>query len=427
MAELVARQPIFTRGEIVYGYELLFRAGLDNLFDGKDAEAASRAVADHLITLGQSLTQGRRAFINCTAEFLLRGFVTLLPPRNTVVEILETVDPVPEVISACRKLKRAGYTIALDDFVAQERLEPFIELADIIKVDFRLAPFSARKNLIQELSPRGVRMLAEKVETRQEFEEALQTGYEYFQGHFFSQPEIVPGRRLSVSKLNALQILLAVSQPNPDLFELEQAITHHLPVCYKLLRYVNSPFLGFRSVVKSVRHALALLGHDEVRRLVSLAVALSIANGKPPELISSALLRARSCELLASRLRQRGLQVDSSTAFLVGMFSIMDALLGQPLAEILDQVALPAEAREALIGGANHVRRIYELVHAYEMGNWTAVSSGLGRLNLDESALPVVYFEALDWVAQILELESSGPVWAHVGEQSLRSTACHHS
>ncbi|HTV55861.1 MAG TPA: HDOD domain-containing protein [Terriglobia bacterium] len=421
MTELVARQPIFTRRETVYGYELLFRSGLANLFDGKDGEAASRAVADQLITVGQSLTHGRKAFINCTAEFLLREFVTLLPPTNTVVEILETVKPDPEVVSACRKLKRAGYTIALDDFVAQDRLEPFIELADIIKVDFMLAPVSVRKDLIQEFAPRGVRMLAEKVETRQEFDEALAAGYEYFQGHFFSRPEIVPGRRLSVSKLSALQILLAVSHPNPDLYELEQAITYHLPVCYKLLRYVNSPFLGFRSEVKSVRHALALLGQAEVRRLVSLAVALSIANGKPPELINSALLRARSCELLASRLRQQGLQVDSSAAFLVGMFSIMDALLGQPLSEILDQVALPSEAREALRGGAGHLRDVYELVDAYDSANWTAVSLGLNRLHLDESAMPVVYFEALDWVAKILEVQSCvGPGWTSANEQANR-------
>jgi c-di-GMP-related signal transduction protein len=412
MTELVARQPIFTRRETVYGYELLFRSGLDNLFDGKDGEAASRAVADHLITLGQSLTQGRTAFINCTAQFLLRGFVTLLPPNKTVVEILETVDPVPEVVSACRKLKQAGYTIALDDFVAREGLEPFIELADIIKVDFLLVPASARKNLIEEFAPRGVRMLAEKVETRHEFEEALQAGYEYFQGHFFRRPEIVPGRRLSVSKLNALQILQAVSQPNPDLVELEQAITHHLPVCYKVLRYVNSPFLGLRSEVKSVRHALALLGQDEVRRLVSLAVALSIGDDKPPELMSTALTRARSCELLAARLHQQHLRVDGSTAFLVGMFSVMDALLGQPLHDILDQVALPAEAREALVGGANHLRDIYELVYAYELGRWRAVSSCLDRLHLDESVMPIVYHEALDWVGKALEIQSCGTTTA---------------
>jgi c-di-GMP-related signal transduction protein len=409
MAELVARQPIFTRRETVYGYELLFRSGLDNLFDGKDGEAASRAVADHLITLGRSLTQGHTAFINCTAQFLLRGYATLLPPSNTVVEILETVDPDPEVVSACRQLKQAGYTMAVDDFVGQEGLEAFIELADIIKVDFLLAPVSARKDLIREFAPRGVRMLAEKVETRPEFEEARDSGYEYFQGHFFSRPEIVPGKRLSVSKLNAVQILHVVSQPNPDLVELERAITHHLPVCYKLLRYVNSPFLGLRSAVKSVRHALTLLGQDEVRRLVSLAVALSIAEDKPPELINTALTRARCCELLSSRLRQCDVRIDASNAFLVGMFSLMDALLGQPLREILDQVALPIEAREALMGGANCLRDVYELVEAYELGRWSTVSASLERLNMDEADMPIVYHEALDWVAKALEIQNGAP------------------
>jgi c-di-GMP-related signal transduction protein len=408
MTELVARQPIFTRSETLYGYELLFRSGLDNLFDGADGEAASRAVADHLITLGQSLTQGHTAFINCTAQFLLRGFVTLLPPLNTVVEILETVEPTPEVVSACRKLKQAGYTIALDDFVFQENLQPLIELADIIKIDFIRTPFSIRRSLMDEFAPRGFHMLAEKVETRQEFQEALDSGYEYFQGHFFSRPQIVAGRRLSVSKLNALRILQVVCEPTADLAELEQAITHHLPVCYKLLRYVNSPFVGLRSAVRSVRHALTLLGQDEVRRWVSLAVTLSIAEDKPPELMTTALVRARICELVALQLPPPGSKIDPSTSFLVGMFSIMDALLGQPLGEILDQVALPAEAREALLGGANRLRDIYDLVVAYEGGDWAAASSYIDELRLDEKLMPVVYFEALDWVGRILALGSAG-------------------
>jgi c-di-GMP-related signal transduction protein len=408
MTELVARQPIFTRVESVYGYELLFRSGLDDLFDGEDGEAASRAVADQMVTLGQLLTRGRMAFVNCTAQFLLRGFVTLLPPANTVIEILETVDPDPEVISACCKLKRAGYTIALDDFVVREGLQPLIDLADVIKVDFVQTTHSARRDLIREFAPQGIRMLAEKVESRQEFQEALNCGYDYFQGYFFSRPEIVAGRRLSVSKLNALRILQVVCQPSPDLGELEQAITRHLPVCYKLLRYVNSPFLGFRSEVKSVRHALTLLGQDEVRRWVPLAVTLSIAAEKPPELVATALIRARFCELLALHLQQRGSRVEASTSFLVGMFSIMDALLGRPLGEILDQVALPVEARKALMGNANRLRGIYELVLAYEKGNWAVMSSFLRRMNLEETAIPVVYFEALDWVGRVLDLSLAG-------------------
>lgn len=408
MPELVARQPIFTRGESVYGYELLFRSSLDNLFDGKDGEAASRAVADHLITLGQSLTCGRQAFINCTAQFLLRGFVKLLPPGNTVVEILETVEPDPEVVCECRKLKQAGYQIALDDYVVQTRLDPFLELADIVKVDFIQTPLTIRKNLIGELAPRGVHMLAEKVETRQEFEEALDAGYDYFQGHFFSRPQIVEGRRLSVSKVNALQILKVVCEPSADLIELEHAITHHLPVCYKLLRYVNSPFLGLRCEVRSVRHALALMGQDEVRRWVSLAVTLSIAEDRPPELITTALVRARSCELLASQLHRHGSRLDASTAFLLGMFSVMDALLGQPLNEILDQVALPSDVREALRGNASGLRDLYELVYAYEQGNWMVVSSCLEKLQIEEMLLPVVYFEAVDWAGIVLNLGVDG-------------------
>lgn len=412
MTNLVARQPIFNRTETVYGYELLFRSSLDNFFCSTDGEAASRTVADHFITLGQSLTQGRMAFINCTAQFLLRGFVMFLPQASTVVEILETVDPDPEVLSACRKLKRAGYTIALDDFEPENRSRGFVGLADIIKVDFLQTPSAMRKALIEEFAPRGVRMLAEKVETREEFEDAQRWGYDYFQGNFFSRPQIVPGRRLPLSKLNGLRILQAVFQAGADLAAMERAITPELPICYKLLRYVNSPFLGLRSEVRSVRHALALLGTEEVRKLVSLSVALSISEGKPPELMATGLIRARSCEILASHLARRGFPIHTSNAFLVGMFSVIDALLGRELTDVLEQVALPDEAREALTGGRNSLRQLFELVLAHEAGNWSEAASCLEKLHLDEAIMPAVYMESLEWVRRVTEFSGEATAGA---------------
>ncbi|MGH9445088.1 MAG: EAL and HDOD domain-containing protein, partial [Terriglobia bacterium] len=256
MPELVARQPIFTRGEIVYGYELLFRSSLENFFDGQDGEAATRAVADHLVMLGKSLTNGRMAFINCTAQFLTGDYLKFLPPASTAIEILETVEPDPEVIAACRKLKRAGYLIVLDDFVMAEKFEPLLVLADVVKIDFITTPRSEWKLVFDELAPRGIQMLAEKLETREDFSHALRAGYRYFQGHFFCKPQIMVGKRLPVSKLNSLHILQLVSEPGANWDDVERAVTHEVSICYKLLRYANSPLLGLWSEIKSVRHAL---------------------------------------------------------------------------------------------------------------------------------------------------------------------------
>jgi c-di-GMP-related signal transduction protein len=422
MPELVARQPIFTRGERVYGYELLFRSSLENFFSGQDGEAATRAVADQLITLGKSLTHGRMAFINCTAQFLVGDYMKFLPPATTAVEILETVEPDLEVLSACRKLKRAGYLIVLDDFVMAEKFGPLLELADIVKVDFVTTSPSERKLLLQELHARSIRSLGEKLESREDFTSALGAGCQYFQGHFFCKPQIVVGKRLPVSKLNSLRILELISDPQADWEDVEQAVTHEVSVCYKLLRYANSPLLGLRSEIKSVRHALALLGQDEASKLVALAVALSVADDKPPELMTTALVRARCCELVGLALGRWAGKLRSSACFLVGMFSVMDALLGIEMAEILGQIALPPEVRGALEGEQNVIRSVCDLVFAYEAGNWQAVNEFSAKLRLEETLMPAIYLQAVDWANNVFELSSPGRVGSRERQPSLQTS-----
>src|SRR5579863_6863165 len=278
MSEFVARQPIFTNQEQVYGYELLFRSSLVNAFDIADGEGASRTVADHLMTLGKTLTDGRPAFINCPDDFLVKDYAMLLPPNETVIEVLETVKAVPEVVAACRRLKQAGYQIALDDFLPNPDSLAFVELADIIKVDFLATSPAVREEMVREFAPKGVQLLAEKVETREDFRHACGLGYKYFQGDFFCRPQVIASKRIPASKLNYLRIMNLVSRPELDLVALEEVISSEVSLCFKLLRYMNSALFGFWSEIRSVRHALALLGQNEVRKLVSLAAAISLAD-----------------------------------------------------------------------------------------------------------------------------------------------------
>lgn len=407
MSDFVARQPILNNKELVYGYELLFRSSLVNKFDAVDGEAASRAVADHLMTLGKTLTGGKLAFINCPAEFLVNDLAMLLPQKNTVIEVLETVAPTPDVIAACRRLKQAGYMIALDDFIPSPTTMPFIELADIIKVDFLASEPAAREQSVREYAPRGIQLLAEKVETREDFRHGEGLGYKYFQGDFFCRPEVIASKRIPASKLNYLRVLNLISRPEIDLVALEEVISSEVSLCYKLLHYMNSSLFGFWSEIRSVRHALALLGQNEVRKLVAVAAAISIADDRPPELVATALLRAKFCEQVAQHMDHKTPAISGAMPFIVGMFSVIDAMLGRPMTDILGQLALPAEAKAALTGQENALRDIFELVYAYEMGNWAALNWYAAKLHVDETLMPILYFDSLEWSKLVFNVSPS--------------------
>jgi c-di-GMP-related signal transduction protein len=398
----IARQPIFDQQERVYGYELLFRSGMENRYTAVDGDAAARDVADNFLNAdAQTLTGGRRAFINCTREFLVNEYATLLPKDQAVIEILETIEPDAEVLAACRNLKTSGYVIALDDFVYAERFQPFVELADIIKIDFQLSSPDERQQAVVKFAPLGIRLLAEKVETRAEFSEACRSGYTYFQGYFFCKPQIVPSPCIPAFKINYLRILQAVQKPELDRAEVVELIEREVSLCYKLLRFVNSSLFGLRREISSTAHALALLGDRELRKWASVAAVLGIAGDKPNELVVTSLARGRCCELLASGSDARG---DDDGMFLLGILSLMEAMLGRPISEIVAEIALPDAVRSALLGTPNRPRATLDLIKAFEAGNWNKVGEVGTGLHQDESQLSVAYLEAVDWAQKVFRM-----------------------
>jgi EAL and modified HD-GYP domain-containing signal transduction protein len=398
----VARQPIFNRREQVYGYELLFRSGLENRYNASDGDAAGRDVADNLITVGaRTLTAGRKAFLNCTRQFLVNEYATLLSKEEMVIEILETVEPDAEVLAACQRLKNLGYVIALDDFVYAEKLQPFVELANIIKVDFKLSGLGDRQQAVARFAPLGIQMLAEKVETHAEFAEARDSGYVYFQGNFFCEAQMVPIRRIPAFKVHYLRILQAISKPEMDPGEIVAVIDREVSLCYKLLKLVNSALFGFRYEISSTRHALALLGDRDFKKWAAVTAVLGIADNKPNELVLVSLTRGRCCELLATNL---GTQKDEQNMFLLGVFSLMDAMLGRPIPEIISEIALPDMVRAALLGRPNGYREILDLVTAFEAGRWSEVDELALGLRQDESQLSSAYLEAVDWAQKVFQV-----------------------
>ena len=265
----IARQPIFDTNRNVFGYELLFRSGFTNSFTHTDGDQASSLLIGNSLTVFGlfALTGNTRAFINFTQNVLVEGHAFLLPPKDVVVELLEIIEPTPEVIQACRALKEAGYVLAMDDFLYDPRLEPLLETADIIKVDFRASAPEQCRTYANQFTVRGKKLLAEKVETWQEWHDAVDWGYHYFQGYFFSKPETVSGRDLPPSKLSILRLLQELGHPEVDFRRVEQVLKKEPSLALKFLGYLNSAMFGWQSKITSLRHAAVLLGQAKLQAL----------------------------------------------------------------------------------------------------------------------------------------------------------------
>lgn len=392
----VARQPIFDRDEKVFGYELLFRNGLENCFSG-NLDEASRATLDSSLLMGLDvLCDGRRAFVNCTRDTLIKGLVTLLPSSSTVVEILESVPADPDVVAACQSLKAQGYMIALDDYIAEDAREPLAHLADIIKVEMQLTTEDQRSGLVKQFGSCHCLMLAEKIETHAEFVRARDQGFIYFQGYFFRRPEMLSTHDMPAHHLNYLRMLQEVSHPDLDLAGLEKLIKAEASVCYRLLRYLNSAVFGFSKEIHSVKHALSLLGERDVRRWVRLVAAVGAGQDKTSDLLLSALVRARFGELLSPTVPH-----GESDLFLLGLLSLIDAMLEMPMEAVLEKIPLDHETKAVLLGKASVLRPVYQLMLAHESGEWEAAASLGEGLNLSPEDVAGYYWEAQRWAREI--------------------------
>jgi c-di-GMP-related signal transduction protein len=375
MDVLVARQAIFDRDRRVYGYELLFRSdAAQNEFDGSEGGLATQqVVANTLLVIGlDNLVGNKKAFVNFGRGPLLQGWYASLPSASTVIEVLETVEPDAEVLEACRNLREQGYQIALDDFVLRPGWECLLDVADLVKVEIQSISRPQHIQLLRSCKARGLEMLAEKVETYEEFEWARQAGYDYFQGYFFARPVIVRGRKIPAAKVHCLRLLQEAQRPELDFERLEMLILEDVSLSYELLRYVNSPLFTLTSSVRSIRQALLFFGEKELRKWIVLATLARTAADKPSELIRHSLVRARFCESVA-RLAKTGLE---QPAFLTGLFSLLDALIDRPLDETLSNMGLAPEIAAVLNGNARELdplAGVYHLARAYEVADWPRV------------------------------------------------------
>ncbi|MEA3363477.1 MAG: HDOD domain-containing protein [Thermodesulfobacteriota bacterium] len=403
MEHFIARQPIFDTKGRVYAYELLFRSGLQNYFDCDDQDHAAASVIanSNLLFDLEEMTGGTKAFINCTRKVLLEDLMETLPRQLAVVEVLEDVKPDDAIIAACQRLKNQGYILALDDFVYHENFEPLLDLADIIKVDFLLSSVEEQEQLAKTMIPRGIKMLAEKVETHEVYEHAKKMGYQLFQGYFFAKPIIISRKDIPTNKVQFLRILKDIHAQEVDFKKLALTIQSEVSLSYKLLKLINSAAFALRHKVTSILQALSLLGLREIRSWVSLLSIASMADDKPAELVVSSLIRARLCEQLAQPCKMGDRQ---SSMFLMGLFSLLDAIMSRPIDEILQEITVEKDIMEALTGTPGTLRAILDLVVAMEKGEWEQVSSLAAELQIEEQSLSTTYLDAVKWAQDIYSM-----------------------
>jgi EAL and modified HD-GYP domain-containing signal transduction protein len=398
----VARQPIFgTRREVI-AYELLFRSGPENFFSAKDADLASASVINNSLNvfgLDSLIGRGKKVFINTTRKVLLDDTVRILPKEMTVIELLETIDPEPDVIRACKLLKQAGYVIALDDFVFRPGYEALVELADIVKVDFLHTRGQQRREVVEKFSRYGVKFLAEKVESNDDYAEAVDDGYVYFQGYFFCKPEMIAAKDIPGFKLNYVRLLSALNAPALDFNRLEAVIKQDVSLSVKLLRYLNSAAFGWSRKIDSIKHALTLVGETTVKKWATLLAVTSLGNDKPAELVVTSLVRARFCELLGPHL---GVKRDLDL-FFTGMLSVVDVMMGRPVGEILEKLSVASDVSEALTTGSGPLGNVYRLARAYEVGDWAQLAALSNALGVRGDVIPAAYMEALSWADQVFD------------------------
>jgi EAL and modified HD-GYP domain-containing signal transduction protein len=414
MDVLVARQPIFDRERKLHGYELLFRSyAINNAFDGTEAGAATMQVLSNtVISVGvEKLLGGKKAFVNFDHRLLLEDMHLTLPRESIVIELLETVVPSEELVALCQSIQQQGYSLALDDFTDKPEFAPLTRMADVIKVDMRLSSREEQLRLVQTYKPRGVQMLAEKVESYAEFEWALGAGYDLFQGYFFARPEMVRSRQIPAGMTTCLQLLQEVQSVDLDFQRLERLIGRDVSLTYTLLRYANSAMLQRRSEIQSISRALAALGEQNIRRWVVLATLPMLATNKPGELVKLSLVRAHFCEQLAGLVHLKS----TNEAFLMGMFSLLDALIDQPLDEALLSVGLGKEVSEALLGAApdgDLLTSLYQLTLCYEAANWDEVERLSRNCGVSPATVAETYINATVWAAQSGHSDAVAPASA---------------
>ncbi len=395
----VGRQPIYNRDLSVFGYELLYRATefsdvSDVAGDEANHQATAQVVLNAFLEFGlDSIVGDRQAFINVPRNFLTGEIPLPLPENQVILEVLEDTRVDEPLVAGVRNLVEKGFTLALDDFILDLDTRKLLDVAKLVKIDIQQLSRDELNEHIQNLAPFNVKLLAEKVETHNEFEFTKQLGFDYFQGYFLSRPKLIQGQTVGASRLALVRLLAQLQDPNTGFNELEAIIRQDVALSYKLLRYLNSAFFSFSKPVESIRHGLVYLGLRNVKDWVTV-MALTRIDDKPSSLIGTALARARMCELMAEAT-----QSDAATHYTVGLLSTLDAMLDMPMTQVLETMPLSEDISAALLHEEGALGQTLKCTRAYETSDWGDVN----HPKLDVSQITDIYFQAIQWADRAVE------------------------
>lgn len=399
----VARQPVYGREGEVWGFELLFRHSAEATAAriGDPDAATAKVVSDGYMLAQPSLSGGRKALVNFPHNLLVGDAAFALPPDAVTIEILETVPPEPAVLDALKRLKIAGYNLALDDFVGAPGYEPILALlgpGDMVKVDVLGMEVARLKQIAWTLklgSP-GRMLLAEKVEDQAMRDACRAVGFDLFQGYFFSRPEIISGRKLPSARLAKIRLLGEITRPDFDDRKIIQALSTDVGMSYRLLTYANSPALAMHKKVDSIEQAVFRIGRRPLAKWLT-AILLTDLTPTPAaeEIAMRSSARGRFLELAALEIRQTPMPPDAM--FLLGLFSRIDAILGMPMTEVLELLPLEPALAGALQGKSGPAKDWLDLEAAFDEADWTQVAARVATLGVSPETVSRLRAQALRW------------------------------
>ncbi len=394
----VGRQPIFDRNLNVFAYELLYRSqrqqnAANIQFDGDIA--TTQTIINTFMEIGlDRLVLNKMAAINLTEKFLLEDNKIPFNPRQVILEILEDIPVTPRLLVAVAKLANAGYTIALDDYIYNPAHAPLLHMASIVKIDLMRLSKPELEEHVKQLRQFNVKLLAEKIETPEEFIHCSKLGFDYYQGYFLSRPQIVSAESLPTNRLTVMNLLAVLHNPDSDNDDLADAINTDVTTSYKLLKMINSAAFNLPRKVESIQHGVLLLGRRKLSSWASM-LALSTLNDRPSEILRTAMTRAKMCELLAEKLGIKPVE----SFFTVGMFSALDLIMQRPLPKLLEPLPLSPDIVSALLYHKGQLGDALTCVMAYEVADWPNVQ--FGRLSTQE--ILVANIEAVTWANGIID------------------------
>jgi EAL and modified HD-GYP domain-containing signal transduction protein len=388
----VARQPILDLRGRVHGYELLFRSGPETYFRG-NGDLATRAMIDNAVIFGlERLTGGLPAFINCARESLIEQYVNILPPSMTVLELVEGLEPSPSLIAACEHLKALGYRLALEGLSWLPGFAPLVSLADYIKVDFTQLASAGRQYMRENLCAGSVALIAQKVETQEDYQRAREEGFTLFQGYYFCRPMLMENRKIPANRVFQIEILELLQNETLDMAKLSHLVKRDPSLAYRVLRLVNATAGVLRQEVSSIEAAMSAVGEEAFRRIATIAITSELSDEQPTEVLRMAYVRGRFCELAAF-----GCSLNPTEQYLLGMMSLLPAMMGLPMDELAPSLPLRDGIREALKGADIPERGLLQWLEFYERGDWTACDAVVKKHGLNAEDLVCCYTEAVLW------------------------------